>query len=535
MFIRAVRAAGFRTGAVLGLFLLSTPLFAISPFIGINTNEPVWFDASVPFVDLFKTSEPFRDNRELTRGNVQYDADGWVTRLNGGQAGGYFVRWLPTGALPQGNYTVRYDGSGKLAYTESATLVSSQPGRDVITLRPNADNEISAALIIQQSDPANPLRNIRITLPGGICQGNPFQRVNSAAQCGGKPFLDFENYAEQVRFNPDYLNFMRQFRTLRFMGMSGITRNERQVSWTRRANLQEATWSGGYGERGIPVEVMVDLANRLNANAWFNIPHLADQDYIQQFARYVARNLRPNLKAYIEYSNEMWNTAFSQAQYAQREGYRDQLDADPLLAGLKFYSFRSLQVFRTWDQAFQGNRQRLVRVLSGWAGNPATTAPILTGSNVYRETDAFAIAPYFYASQEALMQVRSVDDVFRLINDPQQHYSVDNTLNIVNKHAEILKPYKIPLVAYEGGQHLVHYGTQSKRQHPNPILAAANRDPRMEQAYIRLLQGFRQAGGTLFMAFSSPRINGHYGFWGIKEYLNEPPAQTPKYRALTRF
>ncbi|MEZ5449147.1 MAG: hypothetical protein R3E89_09165 [Thiolinea sp.] len=47
-------------------------------------------------------------------------------------------------------------------------------------------------------------------------------------QCGGRPFLDFEQRAAQIVFNPDYLNFMRQFRTLRFMGMSGVTRNDRE-------------------------------------------------------------------------------------------------------------------------------------------------------------------------------------------------------------------------------------------------------------------------------------------------------------------
>ena len=55
-------------------------------------------------------------------------------------------------------------------------------------------------------------------------------------------------------------NFMRQFRTIRFMGMSGVTRNDRERSWAHRPNLDEATWSGHYGERGVPLEVMVDLA-----------------------------------------------------------------------------------------------------------------------------------------------------------------------------------------------------------------------------------------------------------------------------------
>ncbi|MEZ5535699.1 MAG: hypothetical protein R3F02_08735 [Thiolinea sp.] len=523
----------FRVVAAIFFFLLISPVHAISPFIGINTNEALGFDSSVPFVDLFRTAEPFKRS-QLTKGNIVYDPQGWVKNLNGGQAGTYFVRWLPMGTLPQGNYVVSYEGSGQINYIKSARLASRAPGRDIIRLVPDENNEISAGLIIVKSEPANPVRNIRVTLPGGICQGNPFQRVQNANACGGKPFLPFEQQSQQIVFNPDYLNFMRQFRTIRFMGMSGVTRNDQERSWGQRASLDEATWAGHYGERGVPLEIMVSLANILNADAWFNIPHLADADYIRRYAQYLQSNLRPNLKVYIEYSNEVWNPVFSQAQYARREGYRDQLDPDPLVAGMKFYGFRSKEVFQIFTQVFNNDKNRLVRVLSGWFGNPALTPHILKASNVHQLTDMFAVAPYFYAAQEELMRARNTNDIFNMI-ETSRHYSINQAVVNLKKHAEMLKPYNIQLAAYEGGQHLVHYGTKSKKQHPNPLLIEANRDPRMEQAYIKLLNGFKQAGGRLFMAFSSPRANAHFGFWGVKEHINQNPAQAPKLRALMRF
>lgn len=523
-----------RATLALSLLAVTAPLSAASQFIGINTNEAVWFDSSVPFANLFRTAEPFKTNK-YTKGNVTYDRNGWVQNLNGGQAGSYFARWLPMGTLPQGNYTVSYQGRGQLNYMESARLVKRTPGRDIIQLRPDQNNEISAALVIVQSDPNNPIRNIRVTLPGGVCQGNPFKRVQNANQCGGKPFQAFAQPSRKTLFNPDYLNFMRQFRTIRFMGMSGVTRNDRERSWAHRPNMDEATWSGNYGERGIPLEVMVDLANITNANAWFNIPHLADQDYIQRYAQYVKANLRPNLKAHVEYSNEVWNPVFSQAQYARREGYRDQLDPDPLVAGMMFYGFQSKRVFLIWERVFGNQKNRLVRTLSGWFGNPGLTPHILKASNVYQQTDMYTVAPYFYANQNSLMRARSTNDIFNLINT-DQHYSINKGLKNLQKHAEFLRPYRnIQFGAYEGGQHLVHYGTKSKGQHPNPLLIAANRDPRMEQAYVKLLNGFRQVGGRLFMAFSSPRANAHFGFWGVKEHINQNPAQAPKYRAIMKF
>ncbi len=519
-------------GALLCL-LSSMPIMAASRFVGMNTNEAVHFDSSLPFVDLFRTAEPFRENKEFTKGHVVYDANGWVKNLGGGQAGTWFLRWIPAEALPNGHYTVRYDGNGSITYQESAVLLKSTPGRDIISLRPDANGELSAGLVIVKSDPANPIRNIRITLPGGICANNPFRRVDAANQCAGAQFLAFESHSQDIVFNPDYLNFMREFPTIRFMPMSGITRNPIR-SWAQRPHLQEATWGGREGERGVPLEIMVKLANTLNADPWFNMPHAADDDYIRRSAQYVKDHLRPHLRAYIEYTNEAWNSVFSQAKYVQQMGLRERLDSDPIRAGLKYYAKRSKDVFHIWNQVFDNDRRRLLRVLGGWSGNPSVTPLILKSFNVYETTDYFAIAPYFYAPQDQLMRARSVDDVFDMIY-ANHYYSVQQTLRILNQHQRFLETYGVGMVAYEGGQHLVHYGTKSKKQHPNPLLIAANRDPRMEKAYIELLNGFKKAGGRLFVAFSSPRAPAFFGSWGVKEYITQPAAEAPKYRALRRF
>ena len=514
------------------LLLISTNSFA-SRFIGINTNEAMHIDSSVPFVDLFRVSQPFNEApKHLTKGNVSYDRNGWVSNLNGGQAGTYFVRWMPAQALPKGNYTVLYDGKGRLGYAEGARRESHEDGKDIISLHADANNEISASLIIYESDPKDPIRNIRILLPGGICRGNPYRRVNDASQCSGN-YSPFAGNSKNIIFNPAYLHFMRDFKTIRFMNMSGITRNPIS-SWSQRPNLQEATWAGREGRRGVPVEIMVKLANRLGANAWFNMPHRADDNYVRQYANYVKTHLHPNLKAYIEYTNEAWNEVFSQAKYVKSKGVQLHLDPDPKVAGYKYYAKRSREIFQIWEQVF-GGTNRLQRVLAGWSGNPSITPILLKSSDIYKFTDVFAIAPYFYASQKEMLQCHNTNDVFKLLSDEGQRYSIKKTIDQIKKHAELIKPYHVKLVAYEGGQHLVYYKAKSLKNHPNPVLIAANRDPRMERAYEQLLRGFRAAGGQLFMAFSSPRANAHWGFWGVKEYIGQANAETPKYRALMKF
>ena len=68
-------------------------------------------------------------------------------------------------------------------------------------------------------------------------------------------------------------------------------------------------------------------------------------------------NLRPNLKAYIEYTNETWNTVFMQTHYTKQMGHKLRLDKDPNQAGYKYYSQRSVEIFKIFEQAFRGTQR----------------------------------------------------------------------------------------------------------------------------------------------------------------------------------
>lgn len=116
---------------------------------------------------------------------------------------------------------------------------------------------------------------------------------------------------------------------------------------------------------GVPIEVIVQLANTLNANPLFNIPHKADDAFINNYARYVRQHLKPHLKVYLEYSNETWNDVFvPQAEHMKQMGEARRLDKDRRVAGAKFYSMQSVHIFKIWERAFGGN-QRLMRVMGG--------------------------------------------------------------------------------------------------------------------------------------------------------------------------
>ena len=127
------------------------------PPLGINTNEVMQVDSSVPFLNLFKQALPFDESRKLTRGNISYDPNGWPRNLNGGVAGTYLIHWLPAGTIPDGNYTVLYDGEGTLEYCveEKAIkkpcdvkLISKTRGKEIIQIRAGHDKFFKVTLSI---------------------------------------------------------------------------------------------------------------------------------------------------------------------------------------------------------------------------------------------------------------------------------------------------------------------------------------------------------------------------------------------------
>jgi hypothetical protein len=160
---------------------------------------------------------------------------------------------------------------------------------------------------------------------------------------------------------------------------------------------------------------------------------------------------------------------------------------------------------------------------------------VLSYRNAYKKTDAIAIAPYFYPKMSTSRRARNVNDIFKALYDLKEPYSIPNVVKLIKKQAKTARKYGVQLIAYEGGQHLVDWGSRNIKQNPTRLFIAANRSKRMGQAYFDLLSGWQNAGGTLFVAFSAPRTPRWFGSWGTKEYINQPTHTAPKHRALMNF
>ena len=74
--------------------------------------------------------------------------------------------------------------------------------------------------------------------------------------------------------------------------------------------------SGGVGGVGrsdtsyrtsVPIELLIDMANRIGGDPYFCIPHNAAENWVRNFANLVKSRLNGDRVACLEFSNEVWN------------------------------------------------------------------------------------------------------------------------------------------------------------------------------------------------------------------------------------
>lgn len=588
------------------------PLF--SPSLGINTEAPQAEQNSisfpVPFADIFRVARPFKEY-SCKDSSVTYDTYGWpiasppATCING-QAliRTFLLDSAVKGSIPDGRYTVLYEGNGtsnQLEYSGYAKIISSTPGRDEIELTLPSTLDPNCTKVVNPDCSKNrmglrivkgTIKNLRIVMPGGICNGNPSVRVEDASACPAGAYRSFADTLATNRnaivFNPAYLNFLKDFRTVRMMNLMGsspsylacakpdpanptnpntfekdaagnpiIDQNclVQDLVWDQRSTMDDAVWGTSGNSfrmeryaRGAPIEVQVELANQLNAHPWFNIPHNATEHYNREFAHYVATNLKPGLKAHIEYSNETWNGIFWAYHYMLKKGEALGSATDPW-RGANYYAKRASEVFQYWADEF-GGTQRLVRLLGTYQNDANRTDRMLAYSDTKQYVDAIATGGYFFACWDrtptacqdtskipkTLVDAASVDDIFAAIDNANDPYGMEGIRSQFQKQAAVASKYGKALLAYEGGQHLtISTIAADRKENMINLLHAANRDPRMGERYQQLLNTWKAAGGQTFMLFSVPHTFSQYGSFGIKESLLQPRSSAPKYDTAMKF
>ncbi len=475
--------------------------------LGTNFDAITYFGTQLVFVDAFKASGPWT-NADGGSTAIDTDSSGWVRSLQPGQVA--LTPIFSDLAPLSGTYIVLYEGEGSIEYSGYAVkdTQASRAGRDVVTVTPKMNDFFW--LSISATNASNYIKNVRVLMPD---------------KEGGSGATFESNYATQI-FHPLFLERIKRYSTFRFM--QGTIFNDLQnpgpQTWDGRPKTTDARWS--VDDKGVPVEIMVALANRLHADAWFNMPHRADDDYVRQFATYVRDNLDTTLKAYIEYSNEVWNENFPQYQYAVQQGAG--LSSDSFEGAMRFYSQRSVEIFRIWSGVF-GSNSRLVRVLACHNEIPERGVMVMDWNNAYREADALAVGAYFFIDPADYDRVRNFT-ADQLVQDLMAK-AIPLVATYTKANADNAKARNLPLIAYEGGQDMVVWG-EPMSSALNTLFVAANRSALMQEAYTMHLNLWKSNGGTLFNHLMDVGSYQH-SINGALETLTQE--HSPKYDALMNF
>ena len=366
-------------------------------------------------------------------------------------------------------------------------------------------------------------------------------------------FKDVKNVVAQDPWNPQFLREISIYRSFRFMDWD-VTNNSQRQSWNERNHKDAA--------KQIPVayEWMIDLCNRMNADMWVTLPHRsvthetgdAPADYALRLCILVKTGvdmgevnltgmlerltdmsraelvetggvdtcepLKPDLKLYIEYSNETWNGMFKQSHYCCDEGRALGLHEQEWTAGFRYHAWAAIRLFRAADLVFGDGSKRVVRVLAthtanSWIAGQHQEVMADPKLNLWGvKADAIATAPYFGHN----VQGDAPDAVTQL------RAAITKAGEQSARHAEIAARYGLKLIAYEGGQHVY-----KKAQ-------ALNRNPVMFTLYEEYLKEMAKYFSH-FSHYCHVGQAGDGGAWGCIEYTGQPLTEAHKYRALVEY
>ena len=475
----------------LGILLFTTLAYAQKFDMGINVAPVTYYSSEFPFKDVGRMMD-IRDENGRNR---------------------VYTLWDLQGHIPAGDYVLFYDGTGNIdSWSSNITVKSSEAGRIVITVDPYGGAGIS--FLYDKT-----ITNVRIILPG------------------------YEDSYQTDIFMPDFINKWKGFKTVRFMDWAS-TNGIEHTNWSDRAKLTDPTWSSDVDPSmpnihgTVPWEVCIDFANKIGADAWINIPHKATDDYVQQLANLVNSRLNTGKKVYIEYSNECWNPMFEQYEYCNQKGKALGLDNDEWTAGRKYYSKRSVEIFDIFTNTLDASR--VVRVMAAQGGNSWVGRVELEYNNAKNKTDALAVDLYFgyeYGNGSFANQVKTwtLDQLFDDIQTNPSRGIAFSKKNWINNKSMLsdIGASNIPILCYEGGQHLVGVGPNVDDEQLTNLFISANRHPRMKETLIKLFNEWNNISGGMVVYYSSCTPYSKWGSFGATEWNDE--TNTPKYNALLEW
>jgi hypothetical protein len=526
--------------------------------VGINIPHPTYWDELHWFVDLARGGGDFR---RLDWSTASMDpTDGYPLED--------FILILSGSPEATGTYKIRFQGQASISpAANSGTLTLAN------TFYDSATNTTTADLVVTQQLGGLSWLTFRDT-----------RRTAAAATGTGVTALHVfrPGYPTDgsVVYTTEFIAAARKFSVLRTMDF-GDTNSNPVREWSERDLVRWPGFSGAGGRnernphgivyngevftRGGPWELMIQLANAAGVDLWLNIPCRASDDYMRKLAllmRYgsdgvepytsVQANpayppLNPDRRIYLEYGNEIWNTAggFMCHEWASEGSevarlapyhpinYDGMASTDSGLALVRYTAYRSAMLSFAFRAVF-GDAAMMTRVrpiLSSWAGDGGgTLSTALRWAEGYFAPDyvpreiwyGAGGAAYYDSSAEPSSADAAVVTAY-FAGLPTTAFAQQT-----DRDALWTRLYGLKLISYEGGPSVG--GTATGGIGVNATLAEFySADPRMKDRMVAAHEIWDSYGGDILVYYTL----GGTGPWGFGSSTSTTsPTNTTKLQAI---
>ncbi|HEX8525133.1 MAG TPA: hypothetical protein VF669_22975, partial [Tepidisphaeraceae bacterium] len=247
--------------------------------LGINLEGLRDYDRNFMFIDAMKTCRRFGTPDRSFDEKARVDANGWPIEDAG---------TLVMTDVKNINGTYKFFATGRCEIQVVPGQVrnlnyNERTNRTTADIVVNAPKDQLTTLNMVFRGTGGGLKNIKLLRPG------------------------YDSDAEI--FTRQFVRALQPFGAIRFMDYLS-TNNSPIKTWDDRAKPSDATFST---DKGGAYEYAIALGNIANKDIWLNVPALADDDHVRKLGEMVRAKLKPNLNCFIEYSNEVWNGQFQQA------------------------------------------------------------------------------------------------------------------------------------------------------------------------------------------------------------------------------
>ncbi len=329
------------------------------------------------------------------------------------------------------------------------------------------------------------------------------------------------------------------------------------MGWTNTNGSNDTTWDNtipwDYASLQVDNkyaswESVIKVANAAGKDAWICVPHMVDDDYIENLALLfrdgsdTVEPLDQDLKLYIEYSNEIWNWGGDYTQttwvYDEASTYGDPLNfdgsTDDATLMYRYKAMRSVQISTVFREVF-GDDQMMSRIrpVICWqqAYNDLTSRTLNFIDRYYNKrdpasdwSDPHPVNYYFYGAGGSGYWYHEDTDTLTEDNIWDSYtWNSETYGEKLYSDATWARSYGLTYLAYEGDNHPLFDGDVD-------IYYNIHWNEEMYQTTVDHLEAYSKIGGKSFY-FLVLSTDDEDTIWGI--YNNDYGlSSSPQHRAI---